>query len=77
LNSTSPGSSVRGMYGSFMIKFFICLVAAFVYMLLAKKNVNKAALIICMGLYIVYTAIEVSALQKLLKQKSKEKVSNK
>jgi hypothetical protein len=69
MKSSSAGASVRGMYGSFMIKFFVCLIAAFAYMLAAKKNVNKPALIICMGLYIVYTAMEVSALQKLLKQK--------
>ncbi len=69
LHSKSPTASVRGMYGSFMIKFFVCLIAAFAYMLVAKKNVNKPALIICMGLYIVYTVIEVAALQKLLKQK--------
>lgn len=69
LKSTSAGSSVRGMYGSFMIKFFSCLVAAFAYIMIAKKDVNKPGLIICMGLYIVYTVIEVSSLQKLLKQK--------
>ena len=69
LNSTNPQASVRGMYGSFMIKFFLCLIAAFIYMIAAKKNLNKPALVICMGLYIVYTVIEVSALQKLLKQK--------
>jgi hypothetical protein len=74
LNAKSPSASVRGMYGSFLIKFFVCLIAAFVYILIAKKNVNKPALIICMGLYIVYTVIEVSALQKLLKQKNKEKI---
>jgi hypothetical protein len=69
LHAKSPSAAVRGMYGSFMIKFFACLIAAFAYILVAKKNVNKPALIICMGLYIVYTVIEVSALQKLLKQK--------
>ncbi len=69
LNAKSPSASVRGMYGSFMIKFFACLIAAFAYIMIAKKNVNKPALIICLGLYIIYTAIEVSALQKLLKQK--------
>ena len=67
--SANPNASVRGMYGSFMIKFFVCLIAAFIYILAAKKDVNKPALIICMGLYIVYTVMEVSALQKLLKQK--------
>ena len=69
LNSTNPQASVRGLYGSFMIKFFICLVAAFVYIMVVKKNVNKPALFICMGLYLIYTFMEVAALQKLMKQK--------
>jgi len=69
LSSSNPNSFVRAMYGSFMIKFFVCAIAAFVYIMAAKKNVSKPALIACMGLYIVYTAIEVSALTKLLKQK--------
>ena len=72
--SANLNASVRGMYGSFMIKFFICLFAAFVYIMVAKKNVNKPGLIICMGLYIIYTILEVAALQKLLKQKNKDKV---
>jgi len=69
LASTNPNASVRSLYGSFMIKFFICMVAAFAYIMMEKKNVNKPALIICMGLYLVYTFVEVSSLQKLLKQK--------
>ncbi|HEY6062995.1 MAG TPA: hypothetical protein VIV35_05270 [Chitinophagaceae bacterium] len=73
LNSANPQASVRGMYGSFMVKFFLCLIAAFIYIIVAKKNLNKPALIICMGLYIVYTILEVYALQKLLKQKNRIK----
>ena len=69
LRATGGGAAVRGMYGSFIIKFFTCLVAAFAYIMIAKKDVNKPALIICLGLYVVYTVIEVSSLQKLLKQK--------
>ncbi|NOT50811.1 MAG: hypothetical protein HOP10_06005 [Chitinophagaceae bacterium] len=69
LKATGGGAAVRGMYGSFIVKFFTCLVAAFAYIMIAKKEVNKPALIICMGLYMVYTVIEVSALQKLLKKK--------
>lgn len=69
LASTNPNASVRSLYGSFMIKFFVCMVAAFAYIMMEKKNVNKPALIICMGLYLVYTFVEVSSLQKLLKQK--------
>ena len=69
LRSSGGGAALRGMYGSFIVKFFTCLVAAFAYIMIAKKDVNKPALIICLGLYIVYTIIEVSSLQKLLKQK--------
>ncbi|MBC7873266.1 MAG: hypothetical protein H7Y01_04680 [Ferruginibacter sp.] len=69
LRSANPGASVRSLYGSFMIKFFVIAIAAFIYIMVAKKNVNKPALLICMGLYLVYTFMEVSSLQKLLKQK--------
>ena len=69
LSSANPNSSVRSLYGSFMIKFFLIAIAAFIYIMIAKKNVNKPALIICMGLYLVYTFLEVSSLQKILKQK--------
>jgi hypothetical protein len=69
LTSTNPGSSVGSLYGSFMVKFFIIAIAAFVYIMAAKKNLNKPALFICMGLYLVYTIVEVSSLQKLLKQR--------
>jgi hypothetical protein len=69
VSSTNPHAAVRSMYGSFMIKFFVCIIAAFVYILAAKKNVNKPALFICMGLYLVYTFIEVSALTRMMKKK--------
>lgn len=68
LQSTNPNAFVRAMYMSFIIKFFICAGAAFIYIMSVKKNVNKPALLICMGLYIVYTVIEVSSLTKLLKK---------
>ena len=69
LKTAGGGAAVRGMYGSFIVKFFTCLIAAFGYIMIAKKEVNKPALIICLGLYVIYTVIEVSSLQRLLKQK--------
>lgn len=69
LASVNPNAFVRAMYGSFMIKFFVCAIAAFAYIMVVKKGVNKPALIACMALYIVYTAIEVASLTKLLKQR--------
>jgi ATP/ADP translocase len=69
LNNSNPNAFVRAMYGSFIIKFFLLAIAAFIYIMLAKKNVNKAALIACAGLYIVYTGIETRALINTLRQK--------
>ena len=69
LRTTNPQAMVRSVYASFMVKFFICIAAAFLYIMMAKKNLNKPALFICMGLYIVYTFFEVSILMKLSKQK--------
>jgi hypothetical protein len=67
--SPNPHVFVRAMYGSFIIKFFVVAIVAFIYIMWAGKNVNKPALIICAGLYILYTVLETRALLKLLKQK--------
>jgi hypothetical protein len=69
VKSENPQAFVRAMYGSFMIKFFVVAIAAFVYIMSVKKNVNKPALILCAGLYIIYTTIEIRLLLKMLKQK--------
>ena len=69
LNSTNSHAFVRAVYGSVMIKLFLCLIAAFIYISINKGNLNKPALFTCMGLYLVYTFMEVSALMKLLRVK--------
>ncbi len=69
LRSENPQAFVRSVYMSIMIKLFICLIAALIYIFLFRKNLNRPALFTCMGLYLVYTFIEVSVLTKMLKQK--------
>ena len=69
LNSPNSHAFVRAVYGSVMIKLFLCLIAAFIYISTNKGNLNKPALFTCMGLYLVYTFMEVSALMKLLRVK--------
>ncbi len=59
---------LRLMYGSFILKFFVLAIAAFIYISIFKKEVNKPALFGCFGLYILYTAIEV---RSVLKQSKK------
>ena len=66
-SAPKPQAAARGMYGSFMIKFFVIAIAAFIYILSAGKNVNKPALIVCAALYIVYAFIEVRSLTRMLK----------
>ena len=69
LQSSNPNAFVRAMYGGFIIKFFAVAIAAFIYIMATKKNVNKPALFGCMLLYVVYTFIEVKTLMGVLKQK--------
>ena len=38
LNSTNPQAFVRAMYGSFIVKFFILAITAFVYIMVVKKR---------------------------------------
>ena len=59
---------LRLVYGSFIMKFFVLAIAAFVYISIFKSGVNKPALFGCFGLYIVYTFIEV---RLVLKQSKK------
>lgn len=68
LRSENPQSFVRAMYLNVMIKLFVCVIAAFVYIRLAGKDLSKPALFICMGLYVVYTVLEITTLTKQLKR---------
>jgi hypothetical protein len=69
IRSSNPQAFVRAMYAGFMLRFFALAIAAFIYIMVTKKDVNKAALIACAGLYIIYSIIETRTLVKMLKQK--------
>lgn len=69
LKNPNPHAFVRSVYMSVMLKLFVCIIAAFVYISIYKAKLNKPALFLCMGLYLVYTFLEVASLTKLLKQK--------
>jgi hypothetical protein len=69
LVSENAQAFVRSVYISIMIKLLIAIIAAIIYIFLFRRNLNKPALFACMGLYLVYTFIEVSVLTKLLKEK--------
>jgi hypothetical protein len=60
---------LRSVYGSLLIKMFGLAAIAAIYILVMKKEVNKPALFICMGLYVLYTIIEIRQVFHLLKEK--------
>lgn len=59
---------VRAIYTGFIAKFFLVVIAAFVYIMVAKA-INKPALFACMVFYIIYAFLEVRILLQILKQK--------
>jgi hypothetical protein len=68
LRNPNPHAFVRSVYMSVMLKLFVCMIVAFIYISINKAGLNKAGLFTCMGLYLVYTFLEVSLLMKVLKQ---------
>jgi ACR3 family arsenite efflux pump ArsB len=59
---------LRMIYGSFLLKFFVFASAAFIYISMFRKQVNKPALFGCLGLYVLYTVIEVRSAMKQSKK---------
>ena len=70
LRNTNTHAFIRAIIGGIMIKLFVFVIAAFIYISIFKKEINKPALFTCMGLYLVYTFFEVSVLTKQLKHKA-------
>jgi hypothetical protein len=64
LNAPATNAFLRNAYGGIMVKLFACAGAAFIYILLSGKNLNKPALFACMFLYLVYTFVELSLIMK-------------
>jgi len=70
MSNPNPHAFIRSVYVSVMLKLFVCMIAASIYIFTWKSHLNKPALFICMGLYLVYTFMEVAVLMKVLKQKT-------
>ncbi|HUC79449.1 MAG TPA: hypothetical protein VMR70_00980 [Flavisolibacter sp.] len=72
LQNKNPHVFTRSVMGSIMVKMFLSIIVAFIYISIFRKNLNKPALFTCMGLYLVYTFLEVSVLTRLLRRKPNE-----
>src|ERR671921_161072 len=74
LNAENTSAFLRNAYSGILIKLFACAGAAFIYILVSGKNLNKPALFACMGLYLVYTSVELFVVMK--RSNAKKNVKN-
>jgi hypothetical protein len=59
LNSANPNAVIRGVMAATFIKLFILAAAVIIYLVAAGKSRNVNAVFVSMGLYIIYTWMEV------------------
>jgi hypothetical protein len=69
LRNNNVQAFLRMIYGGMFLKMMICLFAAFIYIMVAGKTVNKGAIIVCLFLYLVYSSVEIILLLKESKQR--------
>jgi hypothetical protein len=69
ITGKNPAAFVRRVYGGFIGKLMVILAGLMVYMVTAP--VNKPAIMVLMGLYVLYTVAEVRGLMLLNKAQKK------
>jgi len=69
LGNTNPHAFTRAVYAGFVLRLFVCAIAAGVYIIASGDRLNKYGLFGSLLFYFVYTFIEITSLQRLLKQK--------
>ncbi len=69
INDPNPHAFVTSYYAGFLIRLAGVAAAAFFYIYSMQGNVTKESVFVFMGLYAIYSMIEVSTLRKMLKEK--------
>lgn len=69
LKSSNINAFIRSVYSSLLLKMVIIMVAVIVYIFTTGGNVNKPSLFTSMGIYFLYTSIEVTQLMKIARRK--------
>ena len=64
LNAPNTPKFLGNAFGGILFKLMACAIAAFIYIFIHGKNLNKPALFICMGLYLVYSFFEMKIIMK-------------
>ncbi len=69
LRSDNFSAFLRGIYLSLILKIFVVILSLGLFLFITHGKVNKPSLFTALGLYIVYTLLEVSQLLKLSRNK--------
>jgi hypothetical protein len=69
LRSSNINAFIRGVYSSLLLKMVIIMIAFISYILINGGKINEPSLFTSMGIYFVYTALEVSQLMKIAHRK--------
>lgn len=70
VRSTNVHAFIRGVYSSLLLKMFVIVIAIVIYILVMGGQVNKPSLFTSMGIYLVYTSMEVIQLMKIARKKT-------
>jgi hypothetical protein len=68
LTASNTPKFLGNAFGGILFKLMACAIAAFIYIFIARKDINKAGLFICMGLYLVYSFVEMKIIMKQTKE---------
>ena len=68
LKNSNPHAFVRSYYAGFLIRLLTLGLAAFLYIYLQHGKVHTVSLFLCLGIYAIYSAMEVTILRKKLHQ---------
>lgn len=69
LKTENPHAFVRSIMGATVLKLFSIAGVALVYIYVSGKDRSKYAILLCMGLYIIYSIVEVAGAFRLNKEK--------
>jgi hypothetical protein len=62
LRNNNIHAFVRVMYGSMLVKLFVCMLAALIYGAIVRQAASRNGIIGCFVLYVLYTFLEVRIL---------------
>lgn len=65
----NPNVMMQGISASLLLKFFLVIISVILYVVVFEGSIQTGALLITFLLYVIYTALEVIQLLKVLRSK--------